>query len=403
VVIWQGAMEAAGTAAATAAAVARPRRRIGVLGSSKTVHRYAERLRRTGAETRAVEVLEFRANAQAVAEAVEIILGSQRVGPSEGTESDSGQNVPRLQVILTSSVAVEILHAALDAAKAAERPRATYDPMRTAVLTIEGCGTAQACAARPAFRNVTFCGKQLRDIYTHLDAQPPSLRGHIQTVVLGVATGGDRSYRTNPTLSGWIEELGVYESAEVSSAAASVRQTLSWLGPDGGDLMVTSSKSATVLARAVNEDLQSNATQQDDAKLRHLRVIAQGPSTAATLRRTLEGGNAVEILTPAAPNIEAIAELLRHEKSTGREEPAKKQFELNAHAPTYRFNSGAAETTRERLIQGRDGAPHADAALAAKHEDPADSSMRYTIGVIGLVAVAILVWSLVYWPHRIAY
>ena len=75
----------------------------------------------------------------------------------------------------------------------------------------------------------------------------------------------------------------MYESVAVSGATASVRQTLSWLGPDGGDLMVTSSKSAAVLACVINEDFRSKAAQQDGAKLQHLRVIAQGPSTAATL------------------------------------------------------------------------------------------------------------------------
>lgn len=346
--------------AAAVGAVGTPRTRIGVLGSSKTVHRYAERLRRSGAETRAVEVLKFQPRAQAVAEAVALILDSQRVDPTEQQQGGSRTDGPRLQVIVTSSVAVEILHAALDATIAAECPRATYDPTRTAVLTINGCGTAHACAACPAFGNVAFRGKHLRDIYTHLESQP-HLHRHVRTVILGVATGGDRSYRTSPTLSEWIEELGVYESAEVFGATVLVRQTLSWLGPEGGDLVVTSSKSATVLARAINAHCQSNATYPDYSRLRHLRIIAQGPSTAATLCRALGGEIAVEILTPASPNVDAIAELLGHDKRAGKQEPAKTPFKLNVNAE-----------------------------FAGKTEGSTDSSMLYTISIVGLVAMALL-------------
>ena len=350
-------------------------RRIGVLGSSKTVHRYAERLRRAGADARAVEVLQFQPNAPAVAQAVALIRESQRAA------ADKQPGGTRLQLILTSSVAVEILHEALEAAAAAEHPRVTYDPMRTAVLTVKGCGTANACGACPAFGNVTFCGSQLRDIYAHLETQR-HLHGRVRTVVVGVATGGDRSYRTSPTLSKWIEEIGVYESVEVPDATALVGQTLSWIEAAGGDLMVTSSKSATVLARAINLQLQSNGRYQED-----IRLVAQGPSTAATLRcalgrRAPEGGGQVQILTPAAPNIEAITELLCLEHD-------RPKVVASAQPTTERLATKYAGTPADLFSQPGGQPGGAAVEYAAKTEE---HSMLYAIGVFGfsLVVVAIL-------------
>ena len=351
-------------------------RRIGVLGSSKTVHRYAERLRRAGADARAVEVLQFQPNAPAVAQAVALIRESQRAA------ADEQPGGTRLQLILTSSVAVEILHEALEAAAAAEHPRVTYDPMRTAVLTVKGCGTANACGACPAFGNVTFCGSQLRDIYAHLETQR-HLHGRVRTVVVGVATGGDRSYRTSPTLSKWIEEIGVYESVEVPDATALVGQTLSWIEAAGGDLMVTSSKSATVLARAINLQLQSNGRYQED-----IRLVAQGPSTAATLRcalgrRAPEGGGQVQILTPAAPNIEAITELLCLEHD-------RPKVVASAQPTTERLATKFHAGTPADLFSQPGGQPGGAAVeYAVKTEE---HSMLYAIGVFGfsLVVVAIL-------------
>ena len=342
-------------------------RRIGVLGSSKTVHRYAERLRRAGADARAVEVLQFQPNVRGVTQAVALIQESQRAA------ADAQAQEIRLQLILTSSVAVEILHEALEAAVATEHPRVTYDPMRTAVLTVKGCGTANACGACPAFGNVTFCGNQMRDIYAHLETQR-HLHGRVRTVVVGVATGGDRSYRNSPTLSNWIEEIGVYESVEVSDATALVGQTLSWIGAAGGDLIVTSSKSATVLARAINLQFQSNGSHQADIRLRHLRLVAQGPSTAATLRRALyrcpQGAGEVKILAPVAPNIEAITELLRLEHD---------RPEVVA----------SVQPTAERLTTEYADIPDVAVKCATKS---VEHSMLYAIGVFGfcLVAAAIL-------------
>lgn len=342
-------------------------RRVGVLGSGKTVHRYAEHLRRLGAEARPAEVLRFTPNAQAIDQAVALILGSQRVADSDRSSGRCQSAEPRLQLILSSSVAVKMLHVALDATMAADHPSSTYDPSRTAVLTIKGCGTASACAACPAFTNVTFCGKQLRDIYAHLESQP-HLHGRVRTVILGVATGGDRSYRTSTTLGSWIEELGVYETAEVTGATALVKQTLSWMGASGGDLVVTSSKSAAILARIIIEQCVQNESAVDTTRLSNLRLVAQGPSTAATLCGVLEGHigvGTIEILTPAAPNIEAIAELLC--------------FGCDRHdvRPSPRLTTKRLATQCTSIFHGATGE-------AIKIEHATEHSILYIIGVIGL-------------------
>jgi hypothetical protein len=309
-------------------------RRVAVLGSGKTVNRYAEHLGEAGADARAVEVLRFCVNHDAVARAAKLILDAQRVaarGPSCENDGDDAAG-PRLQLILTSSVAVGALHAALDEAMALARatePGTTFDPLRTAVLTLKGCGTASACAACGAFSNVSFSGKRLRDIYAHLETQPPPVGsgGRVRTVVLGVASGGDRSYRSSPILGNWIEELPVYDSTEGADAPALVRSTLSWLGPAGGDLIVTSSKSAAILARVLAEQFPADDTDRAASSPRpRFQLVAQGPSTAATLHTALaawvrleaaeeepkagDGAPSIEVVTPAAPNIEAITELL---------------------------------------------------------------------------------------------
>jgi hypothetical protein len=66
-------------------------------------------------------------------------------------------------------------------------------------------------------------------------------------------------------------------------------------------------------------------------------------------------------LTPASPNVDAIAELLGHDKRAGKQEPAKTPFKLNVNAE-----------------------------FAGKTEGSTDSSMLYTISIVGLVAMALL-------------
>ena len=288
-------------------------RRVAVLGSGKTVHRYARHLAGCGAEARAVEVLQFTERPEATAQAVEIILDAQRVGTAANDGHDVGICVPRLQVILTSSVAVRVLHAALAARMAAE-PDAVFDTRRTAVLTLKGCGTAAACTACAAFANIAFVGSRLAEICDHLE----TLTGKqaavgIRTLLLGVATGGDRSYRDNPALSSWVEEFGVYESTEVADALGLVRAALRWVGPRGS-LVVTSSKSAKILAHALGaRDLGHGGLGHGDALTRRiggLHLVAQGQTTAATLRELLTDRQVGEIVTPGSPNVEAIAVLL---------------------------------------------------------------------------------------------
>ena len=277
--------------------------RVAVLGSGKTVHRYASSLERSGASSLAVEVLQFTELPEVVAQAVEIILDAQRVDVT--TDGGCEASEPLLQIVLTSSVAVRVLHAALETRMAAE-PDSVFDTRRTAVLTLKGCGTAKACAACGAFANVMFVGSRLADICAHLETQT-ELR--IRTLLLGVATGGDRSYRENPALSSWIEELGVYDSAEADDARTLVRAALRWAGPRGS-LVVTSSKSARILARALGACLGASPWEQELLGPGGLHIVAQGQTTATTLREVLTDRQVGEIVTPSAPNVEAIAELL---------------------------------------------------------------------------------------------
>ena len=133
-------------------------RRVAVVGSAKTAGRYAEHLRcYCHVETRSVEALGFAVDARAVAEAAELILAAQRVpaarAPAPEPEPEPGHQAPpppgaaaqppaRLRLIVTSAVAARALHKALDGAIRAGG--GAFDPRRTEVLTLRGCGTAAA-------------------------------------------------------------------------------------------------------------------------------------------------------------------------------------------------------------------------------------------------------------------
>ena len=313
-------------------------RRVAVVGSAKTAGRYAEHLRRhCHVETRSVEALGFAVDARAVAEAAELILAAQRVpaarapAPEPEPEPEPGHQAPpppntaaqppaRLRLIVTSAVAARALHKALEGAIRAGG--GAFDPRRTEVLTLRGCGTAAACSACPTLANISFFGSRLRDIFAHLEAQAAT--GGVadpwaRTLLLGVATGGDRSYRDSPVLRDAIEELPLYDSAETEEAVAQVRDALDWAGP-AGDVVVTSSKSARILAKALKGEGKRSAAEAD-ADAAGLRVVAQGPSTAAALQSALEASEQPQrlrvgkIVTPAAPSIEAITEALEQPRA----------------------------------------------------------------------------------------
>ena len=278
-------------------AVAAPSRAL-VCGTAKTVHRYRAAVERLcpSVEARALEVLCFQPDPAALRRAALRVLESQ--------EQPQGQKEARpLHVIVTSAAAVRMLQEAIDEIRGnrheCAEPSCCAGPL---VLTVRGCGTEVACRRSSSFANVLFCGDRLCDIYSFLRGRPPT-----PTLLLGVRSGGDRSYQADPALRASIEFIGVYDTRESPGAATAVQDALRWAGARC-HVVVTSSKSAELVAQVV----QSNR----GAARRELTFVAQGKSTAAALHAALPeepfGGERYRVLVALAPTAEAVAAVLQH-------------------------------------------------------------------------------------------
>jgi hypothetical protein len=266
-----------------------PRRAI-ICGSAKTVYRYQACVAATaGIEVRAVEVLQFRPNAGALTRAARRVI-----------EAQQAPDRPLLQLVVTSSATVHMLQAAIDdEVSASGVDVSSLDPARTAVLTIRGCGTEAACRSSNHLCNVVVACPRLRDVYLYIRTTAPCY-----TVLMGVATGGDRSYRSDSMLSTLIEEFALYETVVAPEAAEAVRTALAWAGP-WAHVVVTSSKSAQLLAMALTDPLTQG---------RQLQIVAQGQSTASVAAVALRSACPDRehcITTAPAPTMEAIGTLIK--------------------------------------------------------------------------------------------
>jgi hypothetical protein len=276
-----------------------------VLGSGKTVHRYRRSLTCAGAEARSVEVLQFQVDNEAAHHAAAEIHATQKGGAAAGSNAATR----RLRVILTSSVAVRILSEWL-----ASMPDDDADATRTELLVV-GPVTEAACLACKALTNVTFCAGKLRDVWDHLEQQ--HRLGHtdgIRTVLVGVATGGDRGYLARPVLRGAIEHWAIYDSVADAAAGPAIIEGLRWIGC-GGYVVCTSSKTAEALAELVARD------EKHASLLCGTRVVAQGPTTAASMsaalmRLGLRPPASVE--AAAMPSAEAIGDMVLSRRATPR-------------------------------------------------------------------------------------
>eukprot|EP01052_Picozoa_sp_SAG31_P000082 SAG31_NODE_3_length_45830_cov_42.279701_9_plen_266_part_00 len=201
----------------------------------------------------------------------------------------------------------------------------------------------------------------MKDIYEHLDFQQQQInadqrqREHgnreYRTLLLGVATGGDRSYRTMPGLQNHIEEISVYESVPVPGAANAVLDAFSWMGFDaensltrkcGGDLIVTSSKAGKVVLEAVSmagdngwsksgasANMPFSQALSYDLQPWRIRVITLGESTASSLMHCptaspcqeqsfpchgmatrLDSSIVAQVIVAKMPTIDAIASIV---------------------------------------------------------------------------------------------
>lgn len=305
-----------------------------ILGSGKTVHRYRKALESAyGVRTRSVEVLHFQVDDAAAQRAVDELAAAPlpSTAAASTTTLSSSSRPALFRVIATSSVAVQALSERLE-----RRTFAGSVGAPRIELLVVGPATERACRACPALSNVTFCGTRLRDVYDHLESiiieNDDDGRGDRspRTVLIGAASGGDRSYRERDSLRGVIEHWPIYDSCVAPDVPASITQALRWLGPRGC-VVVTSSKTAEVLARVVAADEQQRlllASQRGGGGgggdergggLGGARVIAQGPTTAATscaaVRRLLHPPHTVE--TAAAPSVDAIAELILRGRPIG--------------------------------------------------------------------------------------
>ena len=238
-----------------------PRRRAAVIGSAKTVYRYADHLQEhcQGVDALAIEVLGFQVDDAAVEWVAATILAAESDHTTQHAATP-GHHPSVLRLVITSTTTVRALAAVLDRKSARDTLRSTPSGWALAsgiAVLVVGPATAAACRGCRWLSNVVFCGGRLVDVYEHLDctayagsgeAGPPRAR----TLLLGVATGGDRSFRSIPNLKESIEVVHVYESAAVVGAIPAILAGLEWAGQGGGaDLIVTSSKAASVLLAAV--------------------------------------------------------------------------------------------------------------------------------------------------------
>ena len=271
------------------------RSRVLVCGTAKTVHRYRAAVERLcpSVEARALEVLCFQPDPAALRRAALRVLESQK------------ETCP-LHVVVTSAAAVRMLQETIDEVRGSGHkcgePSCCVGPL---VLTIRGCGTEAACRSSSSFANVMFCADRLCDIYSFLRERPPT-----PTLLLGVRSGGDRSYRADPVLRASIEFIGVYDTCESPDAATAVQDALRWAGARC-HVVVTSPKSAELVAQVV----QSNRR----AAWHELTFVAQGKSTGAALHAALPeatlGGEQYRVCVAAAPTAEAIAAVIQHRRT----------------------------------------------------------------------------------------
>lgn len=236
-----------------------------ICGTAKTIHRYRSAVEGHGFEVRALEVLCFQPDAAALKRAALRVLEAQQQAQAPG-------GALPLQVVLTSSAAVRMLQETIDELRAGSVHATELghgEGPGSVVLTIRGCGTEAACRSSSSFNNVLFCGERLCDVYNFLRSRTTA-----PTLLLGVRSGGDRSYRSDPVLRTAIDFIGLYDTCVAPGARAAVNAALGWAGATRCHVVVTSSKSAALLAQVV-------AT---GPPRREIVFVAQGESTAAALR-----------------------------------------------------------------------------------------------------------------------
>ena len=140
-------------------------------------------------------------------------------------------------------------------------------------------------------------------MYSYLRERP------VPTLLLGVRSGGDRSYRVDPVLRTAIEFIGVYDTCVAPAATSAVKDALGWVG-SRCHVVVTSSKSAALVAQVAQMDHQT--AQQE------ITFVAQGKSTAAALRAALPDqlfeSEQYRVIIAAAPTAEAIAAVVEQEE-----------------------------------------------------------------------------------------
>jgi hypothetical protein len=217
--------------------------------------------------------------------------------------------------------------------------------------------TRAACEACPRLANVVFCGARLRDVYRWLEQTPAEApAASAPCALLGVCTGGDRSYRQSPALRGRIQEIATYESGPAPGALALLRAAVGWLGA-GGEVVVTSSKAAALLLDAVApagtgaaglDGLSGAHTDLDAAGaaggvaalLQRSRIVALGASTAAAVAAAAARHGLVcsGLVAAASPTIGAIAEVIQRAGGHHAASPAvvageRPDFERHAPCP----------------------------------------------------------------------
>jgi uroporphyrinogen-III synthase len=273
-----------------------------VCGTAKTVHRYRAAVENLcpSVEARALEVLCFQPDPAALRRAALRVLEAQ-------DQAQKQKETPVLHVIVTSAAAVRMLQETIDEIRGGSHERnESKSCVGPAVLTIRGCGTEAACRKSSSFANVLFCGDRLCDVYAYLTE-----RTLTPTLLLGVRSGGDRSYRTDPILRTAIEFIGVYDTCEAPSATTAVMDALKWAG-SRCHVVVTSSKSAELVAQVVKSDR--------GAIRREITFIAQGKSTAAALQASIQKQSLeceqYRVLVAPKPTAEAVAAVI-HDHPTG--------------------------------------------------------------------------------------
>jgi len=155
------------------------RRRVAVIGSAKTIYRYADFLVEQsrplhgtsgsgrdstrcptaggGVEVLPVEVLSFQVDESSVERVVDIVLETFEESQQCSTAVTGRERGPRLRLIIASVTTVTALHAAFSSR---EMQRTCDSTCASAVeIFVVGPATETACRQCDWLRNVVFCGR----------------------------------------------------------------------------------------------------------------------------------------------------------------------------------------------------------------------------------------------------